>query len=53
MDLKSCFVVSSHSHPLLLSCITQHSVEERCLGDCALGEGMYLQCVTFFFQFYR
>lgn len=40
MDLKGCFVVSSHSLPPLLSRLTYHSVEERCLGDCALGEGM-------------
>lgn len=29
-----------------MSLINHHSTEERCLGDCALGEGMYPQYAT-------
>lgn len=56
----SCFFLSalilllSGLLPLLLfSLITHHSIEEWCLGDCALGEGMYPQSVTngHFYQF--
>ncbi len=29
-----------------VSLITHHSIKEWGLGDCALGEGMYPQCIT-------
>lgn len=45
-----CLVTNSYSCVLplsyLLPLFTHHSIEEWCLGDCALGEGMYQQCVT-------